>query len=162
MLRKVENKVEKVVSGASAAVTGAKDAVTGALDSRAHTVTVRLDNDSLKCVDEMVRAEVVPDRSTAVLDKIQEGFAYLVKQGISVSADLLDKIQEGFDRIEGIKQELRGLRNGVSVDVEATPGDDPVRLYAELCHVIEDVIDDFKARGRPLPDPSVKPVQHAT
>lgn len=41
-------------------------------------------------------------------------------------------------------------------------GDDPVQLYAELCHVIEDVIDDFKARGRPLPDPSVNPVQHAT
>ena len=113
MLRKVENKVEKVVSGASAAVTGAKDAVTGALDSRAHTVTVRLDNDSLKCVDEMVRAEVVPDRSAAV--------AHLVKEGIKVSADLLDRIQEGFDRIESIKQELRGLGNGVAVDVEATP-----------------------------------------
>lgn len=113
MLRKVENKVEKVVSGASAAVTNARDAVTGAIDSRAHTVTVRLDNDSLKCVDEMVRAEVVPDRSTAV--------AYLVKQGITVSADLLDKIQEGFDRIESIKQELRGLGNGVAVDVEAAP-----------------------------------------
>ena len=110
MLRRVENKVEKVVSGASAAVTNARDAVTGAIDSRAHTVTVRLDNDSLKCIDEMVRAEVVPDRSTAV--------AYLVKQGITVSADLLDKIQKGFDRIENIKQELRGLSNGISVDVE--------------------------------------------
>ena len=95
MLKRVENKVEKVVTGASAAVTNARDAVTGAIDSRAHTVTVRLDNDSLKCVDEMVRAEVVPDRSAAV--------AYLVKQGITVSADLLDKIQEGFDRIEGIE-----------------------------------------------------------
>ena len=113
MLKRVENKVEKVVTGASAAVTNARDAVTGAIDSRAHTVTVRLDNDSLKCVDEMVRAEVVSDRSAAV--------AYLVKQGIAVSADLLDKIQEGFDRIEGIKQELRGLSNGISVDVEAQP-----------------------------------------
>ena len=113
MLRKVENKVEKVVSGASAAVTGAKDAVTGALDSRAHTVTVRLDADSLKCIDEMVRAEVVPDRGTAV--------AHLVKEGIKTSADLLDKIQEGFDRIETIKQELRGLSNGVAVAVEPAP-----------------------------------------
>ena len=113
MLRKVENKVEKVVSGASAAVTGARDAVTGALDSRAHTVTARLDADSLKCIDEMVRAEVVADRSAAV--------AYLVKEGIKVSADLLDKIQEGFERMESIKQELRGLGNGVTVDIEASP-----------------------------------------
>ena len=42
-------------------------------------------------------------------------------QGIKVSADLLDKIQEEFERIESIKQELRGLGNGVSVDVEPAP-----------------------------------------
>ena len=35
-------------------------------------------------------------------------------------------------------------------------GDDPVKVYAELFHVVEDVIHDFEARGRPLPEPSVK------
>lgn len=104
MLKKMETKVEKVVSGATAAVSGARDAVSGALDSRAHAVTVRLDADSLRCVDEMVRAEVVSDRSAAV--------AYLVKEGLRASADLLDKIQQGFDRIEGIKREMRSLGNG--------------------------------------------------
>ncbi len=106
MLKKMETKVEKVVSGARDAVSGAREAVSDALDSRAHAVTVRLDADSLRCVDEMVRAEVVPDRAAAV--------AYLVKEGLRVSADLLDKIQQGFDRIEGIKREMRGLGNGAS------------------------------------------------
>ena len=37
-------------------------------------------------------------------------------------------------------------------------GDDPVQVYKELCEVIADVIDDFRTRGRPLPDPRVRPV----
>ncbi len=111
MLKKVETRVEKVVSGATAAVSGARDAVSGALDSRAHSVNVRLDADSLRCVDEMVRAEVVPDRAAAV--------TYLVKEGLRASADLLDKIQAGFDRIESIKRELRGLGNNASISPPA-------------------------------------------
>ena len=38
-------------------------------------------------------------------------------------------------------------------------GDDPVRLYAELCDVVEDVIRYFEAEGRSLPEPRVKPMQ---
>ena len=38
-------------------------------------------------------------------------------------------------------------------------GDDPVRLYAELCDVVEDVIQHFEAEGCSLPEPRVKPMQ---
>ena len=38
-------------------------------------------------------------------------------------------------------------------------GDDPVKLYAELCEVVEDVIRHFKAERRPLPSPRVRPMQ---
>lgn len=38
-------------------------------------------------------------------------------------------------------------------------GDDPVRLYADLCQVIQDVIDHFNAEGRPLPKPRVRPMR---
>ena len=38
-------------------------------------------------------------------------------------------------------------------------GDDPVRLYSELCEVIEDVICHFEAAGRPLPRPRIRPMQ---
>lgn len=38
-------------------------------------------------------------------------------------------------------------------------GDDPVRLYGELCEVVEDVIRHFESEGRPLPPPRVRPMQ---
>ena len=37
-------------------------------------------------------------------------------------------------------------------------GDDPVRLYAELHDVVEDVIRHFEAGGRPLPAPRIQPM----
>jgi hypothetical protein len=38
-------------------------------------------------------------------------------------------------------------------------GDDPVRLYADLEQVVEDVVSQFEATGRPLPPPRVRPMQ---
>ena len=38
-------------------------------------------------------------------------------------------------------------------------GDNPVRLYSELCEVIEDVVRHFVADGRPLPTPRIRPMQ---
>lgn len=38
-------------------------------------------------------------------------------------------------------------------------GDDPVRLYAELCEVVEDVIRHFKLEGKQLPVPTVRPMR---
>jgi hypothetical protein len=38
-------------------------------------------------------------------------------------------------------------------------GDDPVRLYSELCEVIDDVIRHFTAAGRSLPRPRIRPMQ---
>ncbi|HEX7376273.1 MAG TPA: hypothetical protein VF278_04140 [Pirellulales bacterium] len=38
-------------------------------------------------------------------------------------------------------------------------GDDPVRLYADLCEVVEDVIRHFRSEGRPLPVPAIRPMR---
>ncbi len=38
-------------------------------------------------------------------------------------------------------------------------GDDPVALYAELCHEISDVLEHFRSQGRPLPKPSIRPMK---
>ena len=38
-------------------------------------------------------------------------------------------------------------------------GDDPVKLYCELCEVVEDVIHHFKTEGRQLPRPRIRPMQ---
>ena len=38
-------------------------------------------------------------------------------------------------------------------------GEDPVRLYAELCQVVEDVVQHLRAKGRALPTPKTRPMQ---
>ncbi len=38
-------------------------------------------------------------------------------------------------------------------------GDDALRVYGELCEVLEHVICNFESEGRPLPAPRVKPMQ---
>ena len=38
-------------------------------------------------------------------------------------------------------------------------GDDPVRLYAELCQVVEEVVGHFESSGRTLPMPMTRPMQ---
>jgi len=38
-------------------------------------------------------------------------------------------------------------------------GDDAVRLYGDLCAVVEEVIAHFEHQDRPLPQPSVKPMR---
>jgi hypothetical protein len=38
-------------------------------------------------------------------------------------------------------------------------GDDPVRLYAELCDVVEEVMAHFEKEGRALPLSRTRPMQ---
>ena len=38
-------------------------------------------------------------------------------------------------------------------------GNDPVRLYGELCEVIDDVVRHFAEEGRVLPAAKVRPMQ---
>ena len=38
-------------------------------------------------------------------------------------------------------------------------GDDPIKLYSELCEIIEDVIRHFESEGRKLPEPRIRPMQ---
>ena len=38
-------------------------------------------------------------------------------------------------------------------------GDDPVKLYQELCEALDEIIQRFQKENRPLPPPSVRPMQ---
>ncbi|MFH1738041.1 MAG: pilus assembly protein HicB [bacterium] len=38
-------------------------------------------------------------------------------------------------------------------------GDDPLRVFADLCDVVEEVIRHFESEGRPLPAPRVRPMR---
>ena len=38
-------------------------------------------------------------------------------------------------------------------------GCDPIRLYEELCEVVDDVLASFQTSGRMLPEPMTKPMR---
>ncbi len=38
-------------------------------------------------------------------------------------------------------------------------GDDPVTLFADLCEVVEEDLEDLEAHGRPLPPVRTRPMQ---
>jgi len=38
-------------------------------------------------------------------------------------------------------------------------GDEPARVYAELCQTVEEVIAHLQRAGRPLPAPTVRPMR---
>lgn len=38
-------------------------------------------------------------------------------------------------------------------------GDDPIKLYGELCATLDDVVEAFATKGRPLPPPCIRPMQ---
>lgn len=38
-------------------------------------------------------------------------------------------------------------------------GEDAVQVFADLCATIEEVIDHFEEEGRPLPEPTVRPMR---
>lgn len=59
------------------------------------------------------------------------------------------------DLITGIQEALViPLRGGFH-------GDDPVKLYGELCQVVEEVIEYFKNEGRRLPPAQIHPMRNA-
>ena len=37
-------------------------------------------------------------------------------------------------------------------------GEDPVRVYAELCEIVEETVADLEQEGRPLPEVRVRPL----
>ncbi len=43
--------------------------------------------------------------------------------------------------------------------ITAIHGDDPKKVYADLCEVVEDVIAHFESQGRSLPAAEVRPMQ---
>ena len=38
-------------------------------------------------------------------------------------------------------------------------GEDPIRIYSELCEVVEEVVSHFESTGRELPPAKTRPMQ---
>jgi hypothetical protein len=78
-----------------------KETVEGALSSRKNVVMVRLNENSVGRLDDLVDAGVVSSRSEAA--------AYLIGEGIKAKQALFDRISDKIDQIRKVKDELRDL-----------------------------------------------------
>ncbi len=92
-----------------------KETLQGALSSRKNVVMVRLNEESLDRVDELVESGVVKSRS--------EASAFLIAEGIKARNDLFSRIGEKIDTIRAARQELRDLM-GNSLEDQDEPEDD--------------------------------------
>ncbi len=89
-------------------------------------------------------------------------------QRVSFSGTIMQVRVDGNECQIDIAGESERLRNAMQQQrehFEISPagygihGDDPVKLYRELCEVVEDVIHHFEAEGRPLPSPRIRLMQ---
>ena len=88
-------------SGVESVGENVREAVDRALSRRENVVMVRLNTESIRCVDELVEAGVVSSRSEAV--------AFLVSEGIGAQSELFERIGQKVEQIRRVKQELRDL-----------------------------------------------------
>ena len=88
-------------SGAESLGENLKETIQSTLSSRKNVVMVRLNQDSLKRVDELVEAGVVGSRS--------EASAFLIGEGIKAREELFGRISEKIETIRAARQELRDL-----------------------------------------------------
>lgn len=99
-------------SGVESLGENIKEALEGALSGRENVVMVRLNDESLQRIDELIEAEVVSSRS--------EGVAFLVAEGVKAQAELFDKIKEKVEQIRQVKQELRDLLGETPAETDAS------------------------------------------
>ena len=88
-------------SGIDSVGENIKETFQDALSARKNVVMVRLNEGSVKRLDELVEAGVVDSRS--------ESAAYLIGEGIKARSGLFERIAEKIDQIRKAKDELREL-----------------------------------------------------
>ena len=88
-------------SGAESIGESVKEALRGALASRDNVVMVRLNEESVVKLDELVESGIVKSRSEAA--------AFLISEGAVARAQLFERIAEKTEMIRRAKEELRNL-----------------------------------------------------
>ncbi len=100
-------------SGIESVGENIKETLQGALSARSNVVMVRLNEDSVERLDELVEAGVVNSRS--------ESAAYLIGEGIKARSGLFDRMAEKIGQIRQAKEELRDLLDETPEEVPPKP-----------------------------------------
>ena len=75
------------------------EAITRALSGRENVIMVRINEESLAKIDELVETGIFKSRS--------ESAAFLLREGIKARTDLFEKISEKIKQIQSLKEELQ-------------------------------------------------------
>ncbi|MER3405210.1 MAG: hypothetical protein C4289_08635, partial [Chloroflexota bacterium] len=79
-----------------------RESINQALEGRANVLMVRVNDDTLRAIDELVQAGLFKTRSEAA--------AFLLHEGMKARRDILDSISETARRIEELRQQLRAIQ----------------------------------------------------
>ena len=76
-------------------------AIESALSARDHVVMVRVNDDSLKALDDLVQSGIFKSRS--------ESAAFLISEGVKAQAALFTRIAEKINEIDRLRSELKTI-----------------------------------------------------
>ena len=100
-VKEVAQKTGEVFNKATESIS---KAIESALSARDHVVMVRVNDESLRGLDQLIQSGIFKSRSEAA--------AFLISEGIKAQAPLFDRIRERIDEIERLKSELKDMING--------------------------------------------------
>lgn len=95
-VKDVAQKTGDVIKGATESIG---KAIESALSARDHVVMVRVNDDSLKKLEELVQSGIFKSRSEAA--------AFLIIEGVKAQEDLFNRIEDKITEIERLRNELR-------------------------------------------------------
>lgn len=98
LFKAIENAVEETVGAATESI---RETVSKVRSKRDNVAMVRMDDESLARLDELVECDLAGSRSEAA--------AFLIAEGIKARQGLFDTISEKVDEIRTKKEELRRL-----------------------------------------------------
>ena len=106
-------------SGAEELSGSIKETLRGALSPRDNVVMVRLNDESLAKLNELVEAGIVSSRSEAA--------AFLISEGAAARAQLFERIAEKTEMIRKVKEELRSMVDEEAAEIPHAPGGDKTK-----------------------------------
>ena len=97
-VKEVAQKTGEVINKATESI---EKAINSALAARDHVVMVRVNEEALKRIEELVQSGIFKSRSEAA--------AFLISEGIKAQTELFERIKVKIGEIERLRSELKGI-----------------------------------------------------
>jgi Arc/MetJ-type ribon-helix-helix transcriptional regulator len=97
-MKEVAQKTGEVLNKATESI---EKAINSALAARDHVVMVRVNEEALKRIEELVQSGIFKSRSEAA--------AFLISEGIKAQTELFERIKVKIGEIERLRAELKGI-----------------------------------------------------